>query len=88
VVAIEGDDVVVGDEADLLTGQVRLTGMSWVDGPVEGTVLVQCSAHGPVRAGTVAGATVHFDEPGRRVAPGQSVALYRDDEVLGGGVAS
>ncbi|MDP1807216.1 MAG: hypothetical protein Q8K72_18715 [Acidimicrobiales bacterium] len=29
-----------------------------------------------------------FDEPQRRVAPGQSVVLYRGDEVLGGGIAT
>ena len=28
-----------------------------------------------------------FAEPHRRVAPGQSVVLYRSDEVLGGGIA-
>jgi tRNA U34 2-thiouridine synthase MnmA/TrmU len=31
---------------------------------------------------------VRFDEPVRRVAPGQSVVLYRADEVLGGGIAA
>jgi tRNA U34 2-thiouridine synthase MnmA/TrmU len=30
---------------------------------------------------------VTFAEPQRRVAPGQSVVLYRADEVLGGGIA-
>jgi tRNA U34 2-thiouridine synthase MnmA/TrmU len=31
---------------------------------------------------------VRFAEPQRRVAPGQSVVLYRGDEVLGGGIAT
>jgi tRNA-uridine 2-sulfurtransferase len=36
----------------------------------------------------VATATVTIgDEPQRRVAPGQSVVLYRDDLVVGGGIA-
>src|SRR5207237_1087366 len=37
---------------------------------------------------TAGGVVVRFDEPHRRVAPGQSVVLYRGDEVLGGGVAA
>jgi tRNA U34 2-thiouridine synthase MnmA/TrmU len=31
---------------------------------------------------------VTFERPHRRVAPGQSVVLYRGDEVLGGGIAA
>jgi tRNA-specific 2-thiouridylase len=88
VVAIDGGDVVVGAATDLLTDQVHLRGLRWVDGPVDGPVLVQCSAHGQARPATIDVSVVRFDEPARRVAPGQSVVLYRDDEVLGGGVAS
>ncbi len=68
--------------------------MSWVDGPVAGDVLVQCSAHGAARPATVelAGdvARVRWSEPQRRVAPGQSVVLYdpTDTFVLGGGIAT
>jgi hypothetical protein len=67
---------------------------SWVAGPFEGDVLVQCSAHGTPRAASV---QVHGDRidvrwttPQRRVAPGQSVVLYdlEDRCVLGGGIAT
>jgi tRNA-specific 2-thiouridylase len=83
--------VVVGDEDDLLVGAVELTDESWTsavpvaDGsPVE----VQTSAHGRPFAATYAGAgTVRFDAPQRRVAPGQTVALYRGDVVVGAGLA-
>ncbi len=54
---------------------------------VAGRVLVQCSAHGPVRAGRLAGTTLVWDQPQIRVAPGQSVVFYdpeAPDEVLGG----
>jgi len=79
--------VVVGGVADLLSQSVDLSQLSWVGGPVQGTVAVQTSAHGePIRS-TFDGATVRFAEPQRRVAPGQSVVLYRGDEVLGGGIA-
>jgi tRNA-specific 2-thiouridylase len=77
--------VLVGDEDDLLTGAVRLTDVSWLDGPVSGDVLAQCSAHGVPREATFDRGVVRFRNPERRVAPGQSVVLYRGDVVLGGG---
>ena len=79
--------VTVGRGDDLLTHHVRVAGMTWVDAPVLGDVLVQCRAHGEPAAGRVDGDTVSFDEPHWRVAPGQSVVLYRGDEVVGGGIA-
>ena len=45
------------------------------------------SAHGAPVEATFDGRTVRFAEAHRRVAPGQSVVLYRDDEVAGGGIA-
>ncbi len=64
----------------------------WTAGPVPGPVLVQTSAHGTPRPGTIEPANgrrgvVRWTEPQRRVAPGQSVVLYRDDLVLGGATA-
>jgi tRNA-specific 2-thiouridylase len=80
--------VVVGDLDELMTDTVALTRMTWVDGPATGSVLVQTSAHGvPVEAEHHDGA-VRFAQPHRRIAPGQSVVLYRGDEVLGGGIAT
>ena len=60
--------------------------------PVQATIVgspVQATIAGsPAQAqATLAGPTVRFAEPHRRVAPGQSVVLYRGDEVLGGGIA-
>ncbi len=80
--------VVVGEAADLLSPSVDLTQLSWVGEPVQGAVAVQSSAHGDPVEAIFDGATVRFAEPQRRVAPGQSVVLYRGDEVLGGGVAT
>ena len=37
---------------------------------------------------TLSGDGVTFEQPRRRVAPGQSVVLYDGDEVLGGGPAA
>jgi tRNA-specific 2-thiouridylase len=82
-----GGTVVVGAAADLLTDRVNLRDVTWVGAPVDGPVHVQCSAHGAAFPGRVDADGVRFDRPQRRVAPGQSVVLYREDEVLGGGIA-
>jgi tRNA-specific 2-thiouridylase len=80
--------VTVGSRHDLLTGEVALDGLAWVTAPEPGRLLAQVSAHGTPRPCRVEGATVRFDEPGRRVAPGQSVVLYEGDEVVGAGIAA
>jgi tRNA-specific 2-thiouridylase len=80
--------VTVGELDDLMTDRVELTNLTWVDRPAAGPVLAQCSAHGAAVEAEFGGETVQFAEPHRRVAPGQSVVLYRGDEVLGGGMAA
>jgi tRNA U34 2-thiouridine synthase MnmA/TrmU len=49
---------------------------------------VQTSAHGEPVDAVFGGSAVRFAQRQRRVAPGQSVVLYRGDEVLGGGIAT
>ncbi len=84
----------VGPERDLLSDAVTLDQVVWAKDPVVGAVGAQCSAHGAPRPATVGPAAdgdrvaVHFDEPHRRVAVGQSVVLYEGDEVVGGGIAA
>jgi tRNA-specific 2-thiouridylase len=79
--------VTVGSREDLRSAAVELTDLVWADRPVSGLVLAQCSAHGAPLAGRLVGDTLHWDQPQRKVAPGQSVVLYEGDEVLGGGLA-
>jgi tRNA-specific 2-thiouridylase len=79
--------VVAGSLDDLLTDSVELDGVAWRDSPASGPVHAQCSAHGRAVDAVVEGSIVRFAERQRRVAPGQSVVLYRGDEVVGGGVA-
>lgn len=83
--------VTIGDKAALQSDSVALEQVVWAHDPIEGDVLVQCSAHGDPLPGQVSsdavGVTVTFGRPRRRIAPGQSVVLYRDDLVVGGGVA-
>jgi tRNA-specific 2-thiouridylase len=83
--------VTVGTLDELLRAEQGVTQITWVDRSVSpGTpVLVQTSAHGDALPATFTGDGVAWDEPQRRVAPGQSVVLYSldDDTVLGGGLA-
>ena len=81
--------VTVGPREALLVRTLTLDNFAPAtdDGGVAGRVLVQCSAHGPVRAGRLAGTNLVWDQPQIRVAPGQSVVFYdpeAPDEVLGG----
>jgi tRNA-uridine 2-sulfurtransferase len=83
--------VTVGGERDLLVDEVVLTGLAWLDpaAATSGDALeAQCSAHGEPRPCTWTGTAVRFASPQRRVAPGQSVVLYRGDHVVGGGMAA
>ena len=86
--------VTVGSHADLLRSELIVDRMSWVDGPVHGSVLVQCSAHGRALPATISTAeeadsiVVRWHEPQRRIAPGQSVVAYdpTNTRALGGGI--
>jgi tRNA-specific 2-thiouridylase len=80
--------VTVGGRAELLVDEVGLTDVTWVAGPVQGAVEAQSSAHGAPVAATYDDGRLLFPTPARRVAAGQSVVLYRGDEVLGGGIAA
>src|SRR5205085_5480307 len=86
-VDVHGATVVVGGQAALLAPAVALEQLTWADLPVQGAVLAQCSAHGVPRPAGLDGDVLLWDEPQRRVAPGQAVVLYDGDEVVGGGIA-
>lgn len=87
--------VTVGRAADLLVERTSLQALAWADpsgAPADGaTVLAQCSAHGEARPARLRGGVLGWDEPRRRVAPGQAVALYdpaAPDQVLGSATAT
>ena len=86
--------VTVGDDADLYRDSVSIIDTTWVAAPFEGRALVQCSAHGATHEATIhavdGGVEVHWAEPQRRIAPGQSVVVYDLDDrrVIGGGTAA
>ena len=89
-VDVEEGTVVVGPPDGLLVERVALERLTWVDEEVTpGTELTaQASAHGRPRPAIFDGDGVRYAEPQRRVAPGQTVALYDGDRVLGGGLAA
>ncbi len=80
--------VTVGDREELMVPRLRLSQRTWVHGPrAPGSrVLVQMSAHGAAREATLDDDGVTFDEPSRKIARGQIVALYEDERVVGSGV--
>ena len=91
-VDVSAATVTIGDAGALLVDSVELADVVWAHDPVVGAVLAQCSAHGTAHPAHVTpddggGARITFDEPQRRLAPGQSVVLYRGDLVVGGGIA-
>ena len=87
--------IVVGPGELLARAGLEAERVSWIaEQPERGAeVTIQIRAHGseiPARIETRAGdsARVRFVEPQRSVAPGQLVAFYLGDEVLGGGTIS
>jgi tRNA-specific 2-thiouridylase len=92
VVDVNSEDatVTVGSLQSLLISEIRVRNHTWVAGlPEEGEALeVQMSAHGEaVPAWWSKDGTVTTAVPVRKVAPGQSVVLYRGDAVVGGAIA-
>lgn len=82
--------VVAGTDRELLVGHVEVGEPTWTGAPVSAgaRIEVQTSAHGtPAPAVYEGDGRVRLVEPRRRVAPGQTVALYDGDEVLGAGLA-
>lgn len=81
--------VTVGSAADLDTQEVRLGTISWVgEAPGPGELLEgQTSAHGAAVPAVLSGDRLRWERPRRKVAPGQTVALYRGERVIGAGTA-
>lgn len=82
--------VTVGERHDLLRDEVLLRDLQFVDAqPVTSNEVLgaQVRAHGELHACTIEDNVVRWCTPQARVAPGQVVVLYRDDVVVGGGLA-
>lgn len=89
-VDVAGATVTVGTDDELMTDRIEVGHETWTGGPVAAgrPVEVQTSAHGSPAPATYEGdGRLRLRRPQRRVAPGQTVALYDGDEVLGAGLA-
>jgi tRNA-specific 2-thiouridylase len=82
--------VTIGERSDLLRTGVRLDRVTWVHAPPApgATVSAQVRAHGEPLVARVRADGVEFTTPQPRVAPGQVVALYDGDALLGGGIVA
>jgi tRNA-specific 2-thiouridylase len=80
--------VEVGTQADLLAPGAVLGERTWVRAPLPAgsEVMAQSSAHARPASAVLVDDGLMFSEPRRRVAPGQTVALYVGDEVVGSGI--
>lgn len=81
--------VTIGRKADLHRTDVPVRDWCWVDAPPrpEAVVLAQARAHGEPFPARVDGDRIVALEPVPRVAPGQVVAVYENDVLLGGALA-
>lgn len=79
--------VVIGRRQDLAVSALVLSDVTTVSGsPVQGAVAAQYRAHGESVPATVDGDRLTFERPEVGVAPGQTVAFYDGEVVLGGGI--
>lgn len=85
--------VVVGEEDDLYADHAAVEAVTWVAGappapgaPIKAKARYKAEAAPAAIVGTAGdSATVRFDRRQRALTPGQTIAFYRGDEVLGGG---
>jgi tRNA-uridine 2-sulfurtransferase len=87
VIRIDGgtSTVVVGPREALGVAKVYLDQLTWTDGRGgDGQVMAQYRAHGEPVPAHLQGDTLVFDEVQEAIAPGQTVAFYDGDVVLGG----
>jgi len=87
----ERDEVVVGEEQDLLGDELAIDDARWIapidEAPFEGQVQARYR-HAAARAIVTrrgAGFVARFLEPQRALAPGQAAVVYAGERVLGGG---
>ncbi|MGH3651200.1 MAG: tRNA methyl transferase PRC-barrel domain-containing protein, partial [Acidimicrobiia bacterium] len=91
VVGIDADtsSIVVGPRDALAVGRVGLEQLTWTAGVgADGPVMAQYRAHGDPVPAWLSESSLVFDEPQEAVAPGQTVAFYDDEVVLGGALVT
>jgi tRNA-specific 2-thiouridylase len=77
--------VVLGGREDLGVAAVELEAVTWTSGDDRsGLVMAQYRAHGEPVGATIETGRLLFNERQTAIAPGQTVAFYDEDKVLGG----
>ena len=82
-------EVRVGGLEELMTDRVGVGPWTWsgADPAADAEIAVQLSAHGPALAARLEPGAAVLAAPARRVAPGQTVAAYDGDVVIGSALA-
>jgi tRNA-specific 2-thiouridylase len=87
-----GNTIVTGGVEELYADELEADDVNWLVPPPSGPIRVsaQIRYRSPAAAavatpGVSRTVCVHFDDPQRAIAPGQSVVLYDGDRLLGGG---
>ena len=89
VVSIEPDTstVVIGSRDDLLVSGVEMEEITWTSGGIaDSSVMAQYRAHGDPVPARLDDSTLTFEVAQEAIAPGQTVAFYQGERVLGGGL--
>lgn len=77
--------IVLSGRDDLMVSGVELSQVTWTTGEAaSGDVMAQYRAHGEPVSAALDGEKLTFSSPQEAVAPGQTVAFYDGDRVLGG----
>ena len=83
-------EVVLGGLEETLVNEVLFSEPTFTGGAVHEGERIQCqtSAHGRAATAVFEPGRAIFDSPVKRVAPGQTIAFYRDEEVLGAAIVA
>lgn len=88
-VNLQARKVYLGRQSDLLVDSMAIRSLTFSHSPlVDGAMIaVQGSAHGRASRAMFFQDCLKFEEPHRKVAPGQTLAFYRGDVVVGSAIA-
>jgi len=84
---IELATVTVGTPDQLLVKQTEFRDPLWSASEIKGEFLVQTSAHGKPKLADIEDGLLIWKEAHSRVASGQSLVFYEQDQVVGGAIA-
>lgn len=88
-VDVKGRKVTLGRQSDLMVDSIEVHTLTFSHQALSDgdQIEVQGSAHGPTSMARFFGDRVEFESPRRKIAPGQTLAFYRDGVVVGSAIA-